>query len=54
MKKAFKGSQHTPDAIWQKIVVFKKIFVFLRIALKDLLQTDTKDIKNLGIGQVGL
>ena len=34
--------------------VLLKIFVFLRIALKDLLQTDATDFKNLGIRQVGL
>ena len=34
--------------------VLLKIFVFLRIALKYLLQTDAIDFKNLGIRQVGL
>ena len=48
-KKAFKGSQHTSDAIGQKIDV--ENICLLRIALKDLLQTDATDFKNLGIRQ---
>ena len=51
-QKAFKGSQHTSDAIWQKIDVVENICL-LRIALKDLLQTNATDFKNLGVRQVG-
>ena len=51
-QKAFKGSQHTSDAIWQKINVVEN-FCPLRIALKDLIQTVATDFKNLGIRQVG-
>ena len=47
-EKGFKGSQHTSDAIWQKIDVVENI-CRLKIALKDLLQTDATDFKNLGI-----
>ena len=46
-KKAFKGSQHTSDAIGQKIDVVENICL-LRIALKDLLQTDATDFKKPG------
>ena len=47
------GSHHTSNAIWQKIDVVENICL-LRIARKDLLQTDATDFKNLGIRQVGL
>ena len=37
--RAYKGPQHTPDAIWQKFVLFpENICLFLKIAINVLLQ----------------
>ena len=46
-----KGMNGTWLMLFDKILLLLK---FLRVALKDLSQTDAKDIKNLGIRQVCL
>ena len=55
VRKLLGGPLHNFDAIWQKVSSFeKKVLTFLRIAIKEFLQTGATDLENLGFRQVGL